>query len=139
MRTVLAVLGLMLAGAAIAQPPDSAAAGPPGAAQHLQFLATMLDLTDAQKTQLQQVLATERTKLQALREQWESSGTKPTREQMHSAHEQIAQETLTQLKTFLSEAQVTKFQLLMKQRMHGRWGHPPAGGAPPASSAPSTN
>jgi len=57
MKATVLALSLLCAGAAFAQPPSTAAsASTPSmsarAAQHMNNLATLLDLTDAQKTQV---------------------------------------------------------------------------------------
>jgi Spy/CpxP family protein refolding chaperone len=79
-------------------------------------LATLLDLTDAQKTQVQAVLEAEHAKMKALHDQAEASGQKPTFDQMKAAHQQAQQDTITQLTPILSPAQLEKFQVLMAER-----------------------
>ena len=122
----LAVAALWV-GAAIAQAPASPDGGGPGPgprhespAQRLDNLATLLDLTDAQKTQVQAVLEEEHAKMKAAREQAEASGQKPTFEQMKATHEQVQQDTLTKLTPILTPAQLKKFQVLMTE--HGPGG-----------------
>ena len=133
MKATLFALALLWAGALCAQPPAS----PPHAAAHLEKLATLLDLTDAQKAQVQAVLEEEHAKIRAAHEQAKASGTKPDWEQMKSLHEQIQQETLQKLTPVLSPSQLKKFQTLQEmhaEMMHGHFGHHEAGGAdaPPA-------
>jgi len=124
--TVLALTALW-AGALFAQaPPDHAA--------HVDKLATLLDLTDAQKTQVQAVLQEEHAKIKAAHEQALASGTKPDLQQMQALHQQIQQETLQKLAPVLSEAQLKKFQTL--QEMHGEMMHHHGHGAPPGGAAP---
>src|SRR6267154_2279561 len=74
--TVLALTALW-AGALFAQAP-----APPDHAAHMDKLATLLDLTDSQKTQVQAVLQEEHAKIKAAHEQAMASGTKPDREQI---------------------------------------------------------
>jgi len=88
----------------------------------MDHLATLLDLTDAQKTQVQAVLEEEHTKMKAQHDQADASGTKPTFEQMKAAHEQAQQDTLTKLTPILTPAQLKKFQVLMAE--HGPPGRP---------------
>ena len=126
MKASIFAVALLWVGVAVAQAPDSPAGGPgPGGrhespAQRLDNLATLLDLTDAQKTQVQAVLEAEHAKMKALHEQAEASGQKPTFEQMKAAHVQAQQDTLTQLTPILSPAQLKKFQVLMAERGPGR-------------------
>ena len=123
----LAVMALWV-GTALAQAPDAPSGGPspsgdrgPGghhesAAEHMDHLATLLDLSADQKTQVQAVLEEEHAKMKAAHEQAESSGTKPTFEQMKATHEQMQQDTLAKLKPILTADQLKKFQVLMAER-----------------------
>jgi Spy/CpxP family protein refolding chaperone len=128
MKASFLAVALLWVGAAMAQAPDSPGGGPgPGGrhqspAQRLDNLATQLDLTDAQKTQVQAVLEAEHAKQKAQHDQAEASGQKPTFEQMKAAREQAQQDTLTKLTPILSPAQLQKFQALMAER--GPPGHP---------------
>jgi hypothetical protein len=126
--TVLALTALW-AGALIAQAP-----APPDHAAHVDKLATLLDLTDAQKTQVQAVLQEEHAKIKAAHEQALASGTRPDREQMKAMHEQIQQEIVQKLTPVLSAAQLKKFQAL--QGMHGEMMHHHGHGAPPGATPP---
>ena len=124
----LAVAALWV-GAAIAQAPATPDGGGPGPggrhespAQRLDNLATLLDLTDAQKPQVQAVLEEEHAKMKAAREQAQASGQKPTFEQMKATHEQVQQDTIAKLTPILTAAQLKKFQVLMTQ--HGPPGGP---------------
>jgi hypothetical protein len=135
MRALFLALTALAAGALFAQPPDAAAAH----AAHFEKLATLLDLSDAQKTSVQAILEQEHAKMQAAHEQAKASGTKPDFAQMKAMHEQMQQETLQKMKTVLSEAQLKKFQVLQEmhtEMMHGHFGHggPPGGNAPPAQN-----
>src|SRR6266481_4436977 len=78
MKATVFALALLWAGALFAQAP-----APPEHAAHLEKLATLLDLTDAQKTQVQAVLQEEHAKIKAAHEQAQASGTKPDWQQMH--------------------------------------------------------
>ena len=140
MKATVFALALLWAGALCAQTPT---APPPNAAAHLDKLATLLDLTDAQKAQVQAVLEAEHAKMRAAHEQAKASGTKPDWEQMKALHQQIQQETLQKLTPVLSEAQLKKFQTLQElhteimhhEMMHEHFGHsgPPGGDTPPPS------
>ena len=133
MKARLIAVALLWAGTALAQTPD---APPPGGgpgmrhenpAARMDRLATLLDLTAEQKTQVSAILEQEHAKAQAAREQAQASGTRPTPEQMKATHEQMQQETLAKLTPVLSPAQLQKFQALMAER------GPPGGphGPPP--------
>jgi hypothetical protein len=133
MKATVFALALLWAGALCAQTPPAAQSR---AAAHLDKLATLLDLTDAQKTQVQAVLQEEHAKIRAAHEQAKASGTKPDWAQMKALHEQIQQETLQKLTPVLSESQLKKFQTLQElhgEMMHGHFGHggAPGGDAPP--------
>jgi hypothetical protein len=82
----------------------------------MDHLATLLDLTDAQKTQVETILNEEHAKMRAQHEQVQASGQKPTFEQMKAAHQQMQQETLSKLTPVLSPTQLKKFQVLMEER-----------------------
>src|SRR5438046_8995400 len=84
MKATVFALAALWAGALIAQAP-----GPPQHAAHLEKLATLLDLTDAQKTQVQAILQEEHAKIRAAHEQAMMSGTEPDAQQMHALHQQI--------------------------------------------------
>lgn len=130
---VVAVAALW-AGAALAQHPG----GPGNEATHMANLAILLDLTDAQKAQVQTVLEAEHAQMRALFEQAKAAGGKPDFQAMKAAHQQIAQDTVTKLSTVLSATQLKKFQTLQQMHEHG-FRHPP--GPPPsgAPAAPSSN
>jgi hypothetical protein len=140
MKATLFALALLWAGALFAQTTTAPA---PHAAAHLDKLATLLDLTDAQKAQVQAVLEEEHAKMRTAHEQAKASGTKPDWEQMKALHQQIQQETLQRLTPVLSESQLKKFQTLQEmhsemmhhEMMHEHMGHGgPAGGDTPPPS-----
>ncbi len=92
MKVSLFAVAALWVGTALAQAPDA----PPGGGR-MDHLATLLDLTADQKTQVEAVLDEEHAKMKA-------------------AHEQIQQDTLARLKTLLSAEQLEKFQALMAER-----------------------
>ena len=109
-----------------------APAGEPDAATHMDNLATLLDLTDAQKVQVQTVLQEEHAKMKASFDEARASGTKPDWQQMKALHQQIQQETLQKLTPVLSATQMKKFQIIQQSMHgHGRFNH---GGPPPAAA-----
>jgi hypothetical protein len=135
MKATVLALALMCAGAAFAQTPAAA----PAHESHLDKLATLLDLTESQKLQVQQVLQEEHAKMKAAHDQAQASGTRPDWQQMKAMHQQLAQETVTKLQPLLSPAQLKKFQTLQEmhgEMMHRHFGH---GGAPSGSAPPSQN
>jgi hypothetical protein len=135
MKATVLTLALLCAGTAFAQTSPSASA-PSNAtreARHMEDLATLLDLTEAQQAQVQSILQAEHAKMKQAFEQAKASGTKPDWQQMKALHQQIQQETLQKLSPVLSATQLKKFQILSR-RMHPRFGHgPPPNGAPPPS------
>jgi Spy/CpxP family protein refolding chaperone len=133
-------IALLCAGAAYAQTSTAPAPQTAGAARHMDNLATLLDLTEAQKAQVQTILEAQHAKMKESFEQAKASGTKPDWEQMKAMHEQLQQETLQKLAPVLSATQMKKFQIIqqaMSHHMH-HMGHGPAGAAAPAA-APAQN
>jgi hypothetical protein len=133
MRAIVFALALLCAGAVFAQTAPAGAAA--HEARHMDNLATLLDLTDAQKAQVQTILQAEHAKMRDSFEQAKASGSKPDWQQMKALHQQIAQETLQKLTPVLSATQLKKFQVL-QQMAHGRFGH--HGGPAGPAAAPST-
>jgi hypothetical protein len=115
----------------------AAVAGSPGgakAASHMANLAIVLDLTDAQKPQVQTILEGAHAQMRQLFEQAKAAGGKPDFQAMHAAHEQIHQDTLQKLSAVLSAAQLKKFQALEQMRSHGFGHHGGQHAAAPAVS-----
>jgi hypothetical protein len=129
MKVTVIALALLWAGALFAQTPPS----PAEHAAHLEKLATLLDLTDAQKPQVQAILQEEHAKMRQMMQEAKASGTKPDFETMRALHQQIKGETVQKLSPVLSAAQLKKFQALSEMHgMHGHFGHGgPADGATP--------
>jgi Spy/CpxP family protein refolding chaperone len=108
-----------------------AGAGGGNQASHMEKLAILLDLTDAQKPQVESILQGEHAQMKALIEQTKAAGGKPDFQALHAARQQINQDTLTKLSGVLSPVQLKKFQTL--QQMHHGFGHRPGGpGSAPA-------
>jgi hypothetical protein len=139
--SLLAAVALCAAAIASAQPPN-----PPTPqqkttweAKRMDRLALLLDLNAAQKSEVQMILETERSKAQTAFTQYRSSGTRPTHQQMKALHDQIKSDTDQQLSGVLSPLQVQKFNALNqgfggRHFRHPRHGPPPAGSAPPSGS-----
>ena len=134
MKATLVALALLFAGAAFAQTPPAPSAE--HGAKMMDNLAILLDLTPAQKTQVQSILQEEHAKAKAAFEQAHASGSKPDFSQMKALHQQIQQETLQKLSPVLSETQLQKFQVL-EQMHHAHFHHgehaPAAAGSAPQS------
>jgi Spy/CpxP family protein refolding chaperone len=133
MKTTVVALAALWAGAVLA---ENTGAG--NHAGHMEKLAILLDLTDAQKPQVQSILQGEHGQMKALMEQARAAGGKPDFQALHAARQQINQDTVTKLSAVLSPAQLKKFETLQQMHAHGfghRGGGP--GGAP--QSAPTTN
>jgi Spy/CpxP family protein refolding chaperone len=122
-KASLLALAALWAGAALA-----GAGG--GQASHLEELALLLDLTDAQKPQVESILQGAHAQMKALIDQTRAAGGKPDFQALHAARQQINQDTLTRLSGVLSPLQVKKFQALQQLR-HG-FGRRPGGPQPPA-------
>jgi cell fate (sporulation/competence/biofilm development) regulator YlbF (YheA/YmcA/DUF963 family) len=97
-------------------------------------LALLLDLNDYQKTEVAKVLKEQHEQFRATREQAQSSGQRPTREEMRAKHEQMKEELHTKLSSVLDEQQLKKFDALQEQR--GGFGGPgPRGREPKDTTA----
>ena len=133
MKTTVVALAALWAGAVL--PENTAAANHAG---HMEKLAILLDLTDAQKPQVQSILEGEHAQMKALMEQARAAGGKPDFQALQAARQQINQDTVTKLSGVLSPAQLKKFETLKQMHAHG-FGH--RGGGPGAApqTAPATN
>jgi len=134
MKATVIALALLVAGAgaAFAQTPAPATAGTQRPSR-MDNLATLLDLTEAQKAQVQTILQDEHAKMKASFEEAKAAGTKPDFQQMRTLHQQLQQETLQKLTPVLSSAQLKKFQVLAQMQRHhfGHFGGGAAGAVPP--------
>lgn len=126
MKASVAALAALWACAAVAQSPQG-----PAAESRMENLATLLDLSDAQKPQVQAILQGAHTQMRQLFEQTRAAGGKPDFQAMHAAHQQIRQDTLQKLSAVLSPTQLKKFQALEQMHAHGFAHHGLPPGAPP--------
>ena len=129
MKASVVALAALWAGVALA------GAGGGNQASHMEKLAILLDLTDAQKPQVQTILQGAHAQMKTLFEQTKAAGGKPDFQALRAARQQINQDTVTKLSGVLSPLQLKKFQTL--QQMHHGFGHRP--GAAGAPAAPTTN
>jgi periplasmic protein CpxP/Spy len=115
---VALIAAAMLASAVALAHPDHGPQGP-----DMDRMATLLDLNDSQKAEVQKIFDEHHEKMKAVHEQAESSGTRPTREERAKFHEEMKQDINTKLQAVLSPEQMKKFEALM-DRPHGeghRW------------------
>ena len=122
MKATVMTIALLCAGAAFAQTSPPPAPHAAEAARHMDDLATLLDLTDAQRAQVQSNLQEQHAKMKESFEQAKASGSKPDWQQMKALHEQLQQETLQKLAPVLSATQLKKFEII-QQAMHEHMGH----------------
>jgi hypothetical protein len=117
---LLATALLLVSGIALAD------RSPPAAPHLMQIdkLEILLDLDAYQKQEVQKVLETRRSQMQAQRKQMRESQTRPPREQLQQEREAAQQETRAQLAKLLSEQQLKKFEVLTErpQMRKGRRG-----------------
>ncbi len=132
MRTSVIALTLLLAGTAFAQTPAAPPTREAREARMMDNLTVLLDLTDAQRPQVQAALDAQHAQMKAAFDQAKASGVKPDMSQMKATHEQMEAGTLQKLTPILSATQLKKFQVL-EQMEHDHFHHhgPPPGGAPP--------
>jgi len=132
MKATVMTIALLCAGAAYAQTSAPAAPESAEAARHMDNLATLLDLTDKQKAEVQSVLQEQHAKMKQSLEHAKASG-----EQLDwkAMHQQMQQDTLTALSTVLSATQLKKFQII-QQQMHAHMGHHMGHGAQGAAATP---
>ncbi len=108
------IAAAMLASAVALAHPEHGPQGP-----DMDRMATLLDLNDSQKAEVQKIFDEQHEKMKAQFEQAQSSGTKPTREERARFHDEMKQEINTRLQAVLSPEQMKKFAALTD--------HPPRG------------
>src|SRR4029434_1150699 len=118
MKTRVALMAAaMLASAVALAGPHQGHPGP-----DMDRMATLLDLNDSQKAEVQKILHEQHQKLDARHKELQASGTKPTREEREKFHEEMKQDMTTKLQGVLTPEQMKKFAALM-DHPHG----PPRG------------
>ena len=127
----LLMAALVTSGPVFADPSTNGRQGPPGGpgtmAAPIERLTQDLGLDATQAAQVKQILDAQHAKMDAERAQFEASGTRPSREEMHAKHEQMDAELDQQLATVLTPEQLAKFKDMRRRHPMG----PPPGGAPP--------
>jgi Spy/CpxP family protein refolding chaperone len=127
-RSTFLLAAVALTGMAFADQPSGPPPGGPGrGGPPIERLTQDLGLDAAQAAQVKQILDSQHAKMDAERAQFEASGTRPSREEMHAKHEQMETELDQQLSAVLTPEQLAKFQEIRKHRPKG----PPPGGSPP--------
>src|SRR4249919_3929713 len=113
-RTTIMATAMLAAGVALADPPSGHSQGQRQAP--IERLTTELNLTADQKAKVQEVLDQQRTKMQSMRDQVQSSGQRPSRDEMHKQRDAMDQEMAEQLKPILTDEQLQKFKAMQAQR-----------------------
>ena len=111
---VALIAAAMLASAVALAHPEHGPQGP-----DMDRMATLLDLNDSQKAEVQKIFNEQHEKMKAQFDQQRSAGTKPTREERARFHDEMKQEINTRLQAVLSPEQMKKFAALTD--------HPPRG------------
>jgi Spy/CpxP family protein refolding chaperone len=131
MKTRVALIAAaMLASAVALAGPHQGHHGP-----DMDRMATLLDLNDSQKAEVQKILDEQHQKLDAKHQESKASGTKPTREEREKFHEEMKQEMTTKLQGVLTPEQLKKFDALMdhpRGAHEGGWQHGDQHGQPSA-------
>ena len=132
-RSVVMVAMLALAGATLAQEPASPPSQWHGGHQgneaewrqkmeqrRMERLAVLLDLTAAQRQQVQAILSDEHAKMRTAMQQVEQA-----MKQARAAHEAVHRDTVQRLSSVLTPAQMKKLEVLMPDQgmMHGMMMH----------------
>lgn len=105
---VALIAAAMLASAVALAGPHQGHQGP-----DMDRMATLLDLNDSQKAEVQKILNEQHEKFEAKHQELQASGTKPTREEREKFHEEMKQEMTTKLQGVLTPEQIKKFDALM--------------------------
>lgn len=115
---------LLMAQAAMAQQPPPGR--PPRGGPPIERMAKELNLDDAQKAEVKQILDQQRALHEADRKNFEASGQRPTPEEMRTVMQQHEQELTQALSGVLTAEQLAKFKAIQAERaQHMRHGPPP--------------
>ncbi|MGH8269204.1 MAG: periplasmic heavy metal sensor [Steroidobacteraceae bacterium] len=119
-RNVVLTVLLAVAGTALAQQPPAAPPPPHWHArmeqQRIERMAVLLELTAAQRQQVQTILTDEHARMKPAMQQVEKA-----MKQARATHEAVHKETLQRLSSVLTPAQMKKLKVLMPEHgmMHG--------------------
>jgi hypothetical protein len=123
-RTLVLAAAWLFSGLVYADQQPQTQAQPQHRGPDMDRLALLLDLNDAQKSQVEQVLNEQHEQMRATMEQQHASGQKPTRDEMRAKHEQLQKDTMSKLSSILDAQQLKKFQALSEHCPGGGgWGH----------------
>ena len=116
----IALLALLSAPlTSLAQPPG----GPPRMLD-IDRLTILLDLDAYQQSEVERILQAQR---EAMRSEFQArDGERPSREEMMAAREIARAETITQLRSVLTESQIEKFEVLTERPPRDGRRRPPA-------------
>jgi Spy/CpxP family protein refolding chaperone len=114
---VALIAAAMLASAVALAHPDH------GPGPDMDRMATLLDLNDSQKAEVQKIFDEQHEKMKAAHDQAQANGTKPTREERAKFHEEMKQDMTTKLQAVLTPEQMKKFAALTEHPRDGghRW------------------
>jgi Spy/CpxP family protein refolding chaperone len=125
-RMIVALSAVLLtAQAALAQQPPP---GPPprGGGPPIEQMARMLNLDDAQKSEVKRILEEQRARHETERKLFEASGQRPSPEEMRTMMQQHDEELTQALSGVLRAEQLAKFKAMQEERrQHMRNGPPP--------------
>jgi hypothetical protein len=114
-----ALIGTM----AFADPPDGPPPGGPPRGPPIERIAKDLNLDANQTSEVKRILEAQHAKMDSERQQFEASGTRPSREEMQAKHEQMDADLRQQLSGVLTADQLTRFEEMRKRHRRG----PPPG------------
>ena len=118
---------------ALADTPDGPPPGGPPRGPPMERIAKDLNLDANQQVEVKRILEAQHAKMESERQQFEASGTRPSREEMQAKHQQMDAELHQQLSTVLTAEQLTKFD---EMRKHQHRPGPPPGERPDGDSPP---
>lgn len=132
MKRITFALPIVLLAAAYAVNAQSPPPGGPMRGPPFEQIAKDLNLDESQKPEVKRILEEQRAKREAEREQFRSSGQRPTPDEMRTRMQQADAELLDKLKGVLRTDQLAKWkQMQEERRAHMRSMGPPPGDQPP--------